>query len=114
ERQPGEELGSHASALASVELAARRARAGRLGLTQLVEELALAPHAGEPARVAHVAGEELVVDHERAGVHVADRVDQTHHPSGAAQVQSRQCLARATERVQMEERVTGQYRALGV
>ena len=32
----------------------------------------------KPPGVAHVAGEELVVDRERAGVHVADRVDQAH------------------------------------
>jgi hypothetical protein len=46
------------------------------------------------------------MDGERAGVHVADRVDQTHDPAGAAQVEARQLLS---ERGQMEEGVPGQH-----
>jgi hypothetical protein len=45
------------------------------------------------------------VDRERAGVDVADRVDQAHHPSRPAQVQARQ---RVAERREVEERVAGQ------
>src|SRR5580658_842712 len=43
------------------------------------------------------------MDGERAGIDVADRVDQAHHPPGTAQVQSRQGLPVAG---QVEERVT--------
>ena len=46
------------------------------------------------------------MDHERARVHVADRVDQAHHPSRTAQVQARQRRAVAA---QVEERVAGQH-----
>ena len=64
------------------------------------------PHLGEPAGVADRAGLELVVDHERAGVHVADRVDQAHDAPGAAHVEPGQRLA---ERVEVEERVAGEH-----
>ena len=66
----------------------------RLRPAQLGEQLRLAPDAGEATRVAQVAGEELVVDRERAGVHVADRVDQAHDPAGPAQVQARAATRR--------------------
>ena len=46
------------------------------------------------------------MDHERAGVDVADRVDEAHHPAGAAHVQPGQRLA---EGVQVEERVAGEH-----
>ena len=46
------------------------------------------------------------MDRERARVHVADRVDQAHHPSGPAQVEPGQGLAVAGE---VEERVAGQH-----
>ncbi len=41
----------------------------------------------KPPSVEQVAGQEVVVDRERAGVDVTDRVDQADHPSGAAQVE---------------------------
>lgn len=47
------------------------------------------------------------MDREGARVHVPDRVDQAHHPAGAAQVEAGQCL---TVGGQVEERVTGQHR----
>jgi hypothetical protein len=48
------------------------------------------------------------MDGERAGVHIADRVDQAHHPAGAAHVQAGQG-AGLTERRQMEEGVTREH-----
>src|SRR4051794_14534724 len=59
----------------------------------------------EAAGVADRTGLELVVDDERAGVDVADRIDQAHDSTGAAHVEARKGIA---ESVQMEERVTGQ------
>jgi hypothetical protein len=53
-----------------------------------------------------VAGLELVVDDERAGVHVADGIDQAHDAAGAAQVEPGQ---RVAERVEVEERVAGEH-----
>jgi hypothetical protein len=106
ERQPGEELGGHAAALAGVVAAARRAGAGRLRLAQLRNSSLSRQTLGEPAGVADGAGLELVVDHERAGVDVADRVDEAHHPAGAAHVEPGQRLA---ERVEVEERVAGEH-----
>ena len=71
-----------------------------------VNSVGVAPHGGEAARVAHVAGQELAVDDERAGVDVADRVDQAHDPAGAAQVEP---VERLAERGEVEERVAGQH-----
>ena len=102
ERQAGEELRRHAAALARVVAPARRARPGGLRPSQLLEQLALPPDVREPAGVPHRSGAELVVDHERAGVHVADRVDQAHDAPGAAHVEAGERLA---EGVEMEERV---------
>ena len=82
------------------------ARAAALRLAQRPEQLGLPPDRGEPARRAHVAGQEGVVDGERAGVDVADRVDQADHPAGAAQVEPRQRLPVPG---QVEERVAGQH-----
>ena len=106
EWQAGEELGGHATALARVVAAARCARAGRLRFTQLAEQVAVAPDALEATVVAHRAGPELVVDHERARVHVADRVDEAHDASRTAHVETGQRLA---ERVEVEERIAGQH-----
>ena len=47
------------------------------------------------------------MDGERAGIHVADGVDQAHHPAGSAHVQAGQSTG-LTERRQMEERVAGE------
>ena len=90
EWQAGEELGRHAAALAGVVAAARRAGTGRLRLAQLGEQFAVLPDLGEPAGVADRAGLELVVDHERAGVDVADRVDEADDAAGTAHVQAGQ------------------------
>ena len=46
------------------------------------------------------------MDHERAGVDVADGIDEAHHASGAAQVEPRQRLAEGRE---MEERIAGEH-----
>src|SRR5690606_40458220 len=77
--QAGEELGGHAAALAAVEEGAAGAGAAGLRVAQVGEQLGLAPDAGEAAGGADVAGEELVVDGEGAGVHVADGVDEADH-----------------------------------
>src|SRR3546814_18857345 len=66
--------------LAGVERAARGAGPGGLRLPQRQEQVARLPHLGEAALVEHAAGAELVVEHERAGVDVADGVDETDHP----------------------------------
>ena len=87
-------------------MAARATRSRALRPSQLDEEVRIAPHLGEPTRRAHVAGQELVMDGEGAGIDVTHRVDQAHHPAGAAEVQSGQGLAVAG---QMEERVAGEH-----
>src|SRR5205823_3135569 len=69
---------------------ARLAGAPGLGPAQVGEQLRLPPHGGEAAGIADVAGQEAVVDGERAGVHVAHRVDQADHPARAAQVEAGQ------------------------
>ena len=106
ERQAGEELGRHAPSLARVVAAATGARAGGLWLAQLAEHVTVLPDLGEPTDVAHRTGLELIVDHERAGVDVADRVDQADDPSGPAHVEAGQGIA---ERVEVEERIAGQH-----
>jgi hypothetical protein len=63
------------------------------------------PHFGEPARVADIAGQELVVDGEWAGIDVAHRIDQADHATRSAQVQAGQRLAVTG---QVEERVAGE------
>src|SRR5690606_18109612 len=98
-----EELRRHAPAAAGVVGGARRARATGLRLPQLREQRGGPPHLGEAARVADVARQEFVVNGERAGVDVADRVDQAHHTARAAQVEPGQ-RGRA-QRVEVEERV---------
>src|SRR6185437_877664 len=77
--QAGEELRGHAAAAARVIRRAGLAGPAGLRLAQPGEQLGVLPYVREPARVADVAGPEAVVDGERAGVHVADRVDQAHH-----------------------------------
>ena len=89
EREPGEELGRHAAAAAGVVVAARAAGPGALRLAQLGKSSDWRHTAANPPRRADVAGQELVVDGEGAGVDVADRVDQAHHPARAAQVETR-------------------------
>ena len=106
ERQAGEELGRHAAALAGVVGAAGRAGPGALRLAQRGEQRRLAPDGGEAPGVADVAGQELAVDDEGAGVDVADRVDQAHHPPGPAEVQPVERLAEGRE---VEEGVAGQH-----
>ena len=106
ERQAGEELGRHAPAPAGVERAAGRAGARALRLPQRGEQRRFTPDGGKAAVVAHVAGEELAVDDEGAGVDVADRVDQAHDPPGPAQVEPVERLAEGRE---VEEGVAGQH-----
>src|SRR5258706_14831001 len=61
---------------------------------------------GAPAGTADVPGQEGIVNGERAGVHVADRVDQADHPPCPAHVETGQALAVPGK---VEERVTGQH-----
>src|SRR5689334_5143942 len=102
QRQAGEELRGHASAAAGIECSAGLARAAGLWPAQAGEQLRLPPYPGEAARLADVAGQELLMDGERAGVDVAHRVDQAHHPAGAAHAEAGQ---RTTVAVQVEEGV---------
>src|SRR5262249_39920289 len=95
----GEELRRHATATTRIEMRASRARTARCRRSHLGEEIRMLPDRRETAVGQHVSGKELLVDGERAGVHVADRVDQTHHPACAAEVQTRQ---RLPERGQVE------------
>jgi hypothetical protein len=106
EWQSGEELGRHATAPAGVVGRTVAARPTRAGLAQVVEQRGARPDLGEAPVDAQVAGLELVMDGERAGVHVAHGVDQTHHPAGTAQVQSGQRFAQAGE---VEEGVARQH-----
>src|SRR5206468_5245916 len=107
EGQSGEELRRHAAAAARVEMRAGQAGAAGLRTPQLEEELRLPPDPREPAGIADVAREKRVVDGERAGVDVADRIDQAHDAPGAAQVQAGQRLA---VRGEVEERIAGEHR----
>lgn len=84
-----EELGGHAAALASVEAAATCASASRLWFSEGNEEIALSPNMLEASYVSHVAGFEFVMNHEWAGVHVADGIDETHDSASTAKVESR-------------------------
>src|SRR6056297_3351183 len=111
ERDPDEELGGHAAALAGVVGPARGAGAGRLRLAQFGEELALLPDAGEDPVGTDRTGLELVVDHERTGVDVADRVDEAHHTAGTTHVEPRQRAGSVldADRIEVEERVAGEH-----
>ena len=106
QRQPGEELRGHAPAAAGAERRAGLACAAGLRAAQPGEQLRLPPHPGEAARLADVAGQELLMDGERAGVDVAHRVDQAHHPPGAAHAEAGQ---RAAVGAEVEERVAGEH-----
>ena len=106
-RQAGEELGRHAASLAGVEGATGRTRPRTLRLPQRGEERGLAPHAGETTAIADVASQEVLVDDERAGVDIADRIDQADHSPGATQVQAVERIAEGRE---VEERIAGEHR----
>ena len=80
----GEELRRHAPALAGVVLPHEAHAPADCGSRS--RRTTRSFHTGETTGVAD-ARLELVVDDERAGVDVADRVDQAHHPAGAAHVQ---------------------------
>src|SRR5262245_9437307 len=102
ERQSGEELGGHAAAAATVVVTAAAAGTCRLGLAQLTEQRLVLPDAVEAAVRQDVSGQETIMDRERAGVHIADRIDEAHHSARAAEVQSRKG-AGVSEPGQMEE-----------
>ena len=105
--RPGEELGRHAPAPAGVAGPARRARARALGLAERREERRVAPHRGETRPASRtLPARNSLVDHERAGVDVADGVDQAHHAARAAQVEPVEGLAEGGE---VEEGVAGQH-----
>ena len=106
ERQTGEELGGHAAALAGVVAAAAAHAPADCGSRSSRNRSLCCQTCAKPAAITHRSGLELVVDHERAGVHVADRVDEAHDAPGATHVETGQRLA---ERVEVEERVAGQH-----
>ena len=87
QRQAGEELRGHAAAAARRRMPSRTRRPRRTAAGAARRTAPTPATPGESARLADVAGQEAGVDGERAGVHVADRVDQADHPPGAAQVQ---------------------------
>src|SRR5579875_750438 len=65
ERQAGEELRRHAPAPAGVVMPARAARSPGVRGAERSEQVRGPPHRLEPARIAAVAGEEVLVDRER-------------------------------------------------
>lgn len=105
EGKTDEEFGGHTPTLAGVVASTTGTCAGRLGLAQRPEQRAVLPDVGKAPDVSNRSGPELVVDHEGAGVYVADRVDETHDATGATQVEAGQRLAQG---VQVEERVAGE------
>jgi len=90
--EAGEELRRHAPAATRVVRAARRARPRVARFAKRLKQFAVLPHVSK-AGTAHVAGPELLVDHEGTGVDLADRIDQTDDATGAAEVQSRERFA---------------------
>ena len=86
QRQTGEELRGHAPAAASVVCRAGPTRSAALWPSQLSEQLRVSPHGREAAWLAQVAGEKRPMDRERTGIDVADRVDEAHDATRAAQV----------------------------
>src|ERR1035441_7654093 len=103
--QARKEFGGHASSATGVVRAARSAGSRASRLAQRAKEVTLDPYGFKSAR-AHVAGLELLVNDEGAGVHVAHRVDQAHHPSGTAEIES---LQRRAQRRKMKEGIAGQH-----
>src|ERR1700752_1714344 len=83
-RQTREELGGHAATPEAVVVAAAAARTRGLRLPQLPEQRRGFPHIVKSAVYQDVSGVESIVEGERAGVHVAEWVDEQRPPSGAA------------------------------
>src|ERR1035441_9064151 len=75
-RQTGEELGRHAAAAAAVVVPTTLAGPRRLRLAQFPKQRSIIPDLVKTAVGQDVSSEKAIVDGERAGVHVADRVDQ--------------------------------------
>ena len=88
ERDSSEELCRHTTTLAGIELAARRARASRLRLTKLGEQIALLPDVLEATAGEDRTRLEIVVKNERTGVDVPKWVDQADHSASPAQVET--------------------------
>ena len=107
DRQTGEELRRHASTAAVVIVPAAAASTGRLWLAEFTEQRRVLPYVLKTTAGQYISSQEAVVDRERAGVHVADWVDQTDNPASAAQIQPRQRTGLAEWR-QMEKRITRQ------
>ena len=78
EREADEELCRHTATLASVIAAAGRTGTGGRGLPKFGEQLRMAPDFRKPTGRLDRARLELIVQYERTGVHVPDRVDQAH------------------------------------
>ncbi len=87
-------------------MAARPARPRTLGLAELGEQVGVPPDFGESTRSPDVAREELVMNGERAGVDVSDRVHQADHPSGPAEIEAGERFPVTGE---VEEGVTGEH-----
>ena len=105
ERQSREELGRHAATAARV-VGPHEAHAPPDCGSRSSWNNSDSRHTARSRRLADVAGEELVVDREGAGVDVADGVDEADDATRAAQVQARQRLAVGG---QVEEGVAGEH-----
>ena len=84
----GEELRRHTATLARVVGPAGGTGPRTLGFAEGEKKRRRPPHVRETSRVTNAAGFELGMQHEGAGVHVADRVDQADDPAGAAEVEA--------------------------
>jgi len=80
----GEELRRHATTTARNRTPSTSTRSAGLWVTQVGEQLGLAPHRREAAQRTDVAGQEVVVDGERAGVNVTHGFDQHNDPTRPA------------------------------
>ncbi|CPU63427.1 Uncharacterised protein [Mycobacteroides abscessus] len=108
-REPGEELGGHATTTAAVVVSAAATGACRLRLTQLVEQLRVLPYLIKPIVGHHIAGKEPIMDRERASVYTTHRVDQAHYPARAAHVEPRQTTGPVSIGREVEEGVAREH-----
>ena len=111
EWETGKEFCCHATALAWVVTVARCARPGRFGFAQRQEQVARLPYLCKSAFAKHRACFELIVNNERARIHIANRVDQTNHATSTTQIEAGKRLA---QRIEMEERISRQHVVTGL
>ena len=110
ERQTGEELGGHTATTAGIETAAGTTRSRIRGFTQFGEQIRGTPHRSEAPSLMNGTGFEVVVQNKRAGIHIANRINETDNPAGTAEVEPGQRLAKGGE---MEEGIAGEHMGAG-